>query len=150
MKAPEFSLFDQNNVQHNLEQYKGSWLVLYFYPKDDTPGCTKEACNFRDQLGSLKALGATVLGVSADDIDSHGKFANKYSLNFPLLADSGAEVAKAYGAYGSKNMYGKIFEGVFRYTFLIDPNGEIHKTWKKVSVETHAEEVAAEIKEAQA
>jgi thioredoxin-dependent peroxiredoxin len=150
VKAPEFHLFDQNNLAHSLEQYKGSWLVLYFYPKDDTPGCTKEACNFRDHIGSLTALGATVLGVSADDVDSHGKFANKYSLNFPLLADLGAEVSKAYGAYGSKNMYGKVFEGVFRYTFLIDPNGEIFKTWKKVDVENHAQDVTAVLKEAQA
>jgi thioredoxin-dependent peroxiredoxin len=150
MKAPEFNLFDQNNFAHSLEQYQGSWLVLYFYPKDDTPGCTKEACNFRDHIGSLKDLGATVLGVSADDIDSHGKFAQKYSLNFPLLADLGAEVSKAYGAYGSKNMYGRVFEGVFRYTFLIDPNGEIVKTWKKVDVENHAQAVADALKEAQA
>ncbi len=150
MKAPTFTLSDQNSVSHNLEQYKGHWLVLYFYPKDDTPGCTTEACNFRDQLGSLKALGATVLGVSADDVDSHGKFATKYSLNFPLLADAGAEVAKAYGAYGDKNMYGKIFTGVFRHTFLINPEGEIIKTWKKVSVDTHAADVAKVLQEAQA
>lgn len=149
MKAPTFNLPDQNNLQHTLEQYHGAWLVLYFYPKDDTPGCTKEACNFRDQLGSLIALGATVLGVSADDTDSHGKFAGKYSLNFPLLVDSGAEVAKAYGAYGEKNMYGKIFEGVFRYTFLIDPSGEIIKTWKKVDTETHAQAVEKVLREAQ-
>ncbi len=135
---------------HSLEQYQGHWLVLYFYPKDDTPGCTKEACHFRDNLGSLKALGATVLGVSADDVDSHGKFAQKYELNFPLLADSGATTAKAYGAYGNKNMYGKVFEGVFRYTFLINPEGEIVKTWKKVSVDIHTEEVTKALQEAQA
>ncbi len=123
--------------------------MLYFYPKDDTPGCTKEACSFRDGLGNLKALGATVLGVSADDVDSHGKFAKKYELNFPLLADANAELAKSYGAYGDKNMYGKIFTGILRYTFLINPEGEIVKTWKKVQTETHAEEVEKVLREAQ-
>ncbi len=122
--------------------------MLYFYPKDDTPGCTKEACSFRDGMGSLKALGATVLGVSADNVDSHGKFANKYELNFPLLADANAETAKAYGAYGDKNMYGKIFTGILRYTFLINPNGEIVKTWKKVLTDTHAADVEKVLQEA--
>ncbi len=123
--------------------------MLYFYPKDDTPGCTKEACSFRDGLGNLQALGATVLGVSADDVDSHGKFAKKYELNFPLLADANAELAKSYGAYGEKNMYGKIFTGILRYTFLINPDGEIVKTWKKVQTETHAQEVEKVLREAQ-
>ncbi len=150
MKAPTFILSDQNNVTHSLEQYHGHWLVLYFYPKDDTPGCTKEACSFRDGLANLTALGAKVLGVSADDVDSHGKFANKYSLNFPLLADAGAEIAKAYGAYGEKNMYGKIFTGILRYTFLINPEGEIVKTWKKVMTDTHAADVEKVLHEAQA
>lgn len=149
MKAPTFSLPDQNNTLHNLSQYQGHWLVLYFYPKDDTPGCTKEACSFRDGLGNLQALGATVLGVSADDVDSHGKFAKKYELNFPLLADANAELAKSYGAYGEKNMYGKIFTGILRYTFLINPDGEIVKTWKKVQTETHAQEVEKVLREAQ-
>jgi thioredoxin-dependent peroxiredoxin len=149
VKAPSFNLSDQNNTMHTLEQYHGHWLVLYFYPKDDTPGCTKEACSFRDGMSNLKALGATVLGVSADDVDSHGKFAKKYELNFPLLADSGAELAKSYGAYGDKNMYGKIFTGILRYTFLINPEGEIVKTWKKVQSEIHAEEVEKVLREAQ-
>ena len=147
-KAPAFNLPDQHGTQHTLEQYAGGWLVLYFYPKDDTPGCTKEACNFRDASSSLKILGAAVIGVSADDVDSHDKFATKYNLNFPLLADADATVARAYGAYGTKNFYGKVSEGVMRQTFLIDPNGEIFKTWKKVSVDDHAGEVETTLKTA--
>ncbi len=147
-KAPAFNLHDQNGKQHSLEDFKGKYLVLYFYPKDDTPGCTKEACDFRDQIGSLRELGAEVLGVSADDTSSHEKFAGKYGLNFPLLADDGAVIAKAYGAYGQKNMYGKISEGIMRKTFLIDPNGEIIKAWGKVSVEGHVEEVTTALKAA--
>jgi thioredoxin-dependent peroxiredoxin len=146
--APAFDLHDQNGKQHSLEDYKGKYLVLYFYPKDDTPGCTKEACDFRDQIGSLRELGAEVLGVSADDTSSHENFAGKYGLNFPLLADEGAEIAKAYGAYGKKNMYGKISEGIMRKTFLIDPNGKIIKAWGKVSVEGHVEQVTAALKAA--
>ena len=147
-KAPAFNLHDQNGKQHTLEDFKGKYLVLYFYPKDDTPGCTKEACDFRDQIGSLRELGAEVLGVSADDTSSHEQFAGKYGLNFPLLADEGAVIAKAYGAYGQKNMYGKISEGIMRKTFLIDPNGEIIKAWGKVSVEGHVEQVTTALKAA--
>jgi thioredoxin-dependent peroxiredoxin len=147
-KAPAFNLFDQNGNRHSLEGYEGKWVVLYFYPKDDTPGCTKEACDFRDNLGALRSLGAEVLGVSADDVDSHGKFASKHNLNFPLLADAGAEIARAYGAYGTKNMYGRIFEGIIRQTFLINPNGEIVKAWKRVSVDGHVTQVEQTLKEA--
>ena len=147
-KAPAFNLPDQHGTPHTLAQYHGGWLVLYFYPKDDTPGCTKEACNFRDASSSLEKLGATVIGVSADDVDSHGKFATKHSLNFPLLADAEAGVARAYGAYGAKNFYGKVSEGVMRQTFLIDPSGAIVKAWKKVSVDDHAQEVEAALKAA--
>ncbi len=150
MKAPDFQLFDQHGQHHKLEDYKGKWLVLYFYPKDDTPGCTTQACNFRDNITELRSLGAEVLGVSADDVDSHGKFAKKHSLNFPLLADTDAVVSKAYEAFGQKQMFGKTFDGVFRHTFLIDPNGEILKTWKKVNVETHAADVADALREARA
>ncbi len=146
-QAPAFQLSDQDGKQHALKDYSGKWLVLYFYPKDDTPGCTKEACDFRDNIGALKKLGAEVLGVSADDVDSHGKFASKHSLNFPLLADGGAELAKAYGAYGTKNMYGKTFEGVMRQTFLINPQGEIAKAWKKVSVDGHVAEIETALRE---
>ncbi len=146
--APAFQLHDQFGKQHALEDYKGKYLVLYFYPKDDTPGCTKEACDFRDQIGSLKELGAEVLGVSADDTLSHEQFAGKYGLNFPLLADDGAIIAKSYGAYGKKNMYGKISEGIMRKTFLINPNGQIIKSWGKVSVEGHVLEVQTALKAA--
>jgi thioredoxin-dependent peroxiredoxin len=147
-KAPVFNLHDQNGKQHSLEDYKGKYLVLYFYPKDDTPGCTKEACDFRDHIGGLRELGAEVLGVSSDDSSSHEQFAGKYGLNFPLLTDEGALIAKAYGAYGQKNMYGKISEGIIRKTFLIDPNGSIIKAWGKVSVEGHVEQVTAALKAA--
>ena len=147
-QAPTFKLHDQDGKQHSLEAYKGKYIVLYFYPKDDTPGCTKEACDFRDHIGNLREMGAEVLGVSADDTSSHEQFAGKYGLNFPLLADEGALIAKAYGAYGQKNMYGKISEGIMRKTFLINPNGKIIKSWGKVSVEGHVEQVTAELKAA--
>ena len=144
--APDFALPDQEGRTHRLSDYRGRWVVLYFYPKDDTPGCTKEACGFRDQMGSLKALDAVVLGVSADDVESHKRFAEKYGLNFPLLADPERRVIGAYGAWGKKNLYGKEVEGVLRQTFLIDPEGRIAKVWRKVSPEGHALEVAEALK----
>ena len=144
--APDFALPDQEGRTHRLSDYRGRWVVLYFYPKDDTPGCTKEACGFRDQMGSLKALDAVVLGVSADDVESHKRFAEKYGLNFPLLADPERKVIGAYGAWGTKNLYGKEVEGVLRQTFLIDPEGRIAKVWRKVSPEGHALEVAEALK----
>ncbi|TBH20030.1 thioredoxin-dependent thiol peroxidase [Thermus thermamylovorans] len=140
--APDFALPDQEGRTHRLSDYRGRWVVLYFYPKDDTPGCTKEACGFRDRMGDLVALGAVVLGVSADDVESHRRFAEKYGLNFPLLSDPGRQAILAYGAWGKKNLYGKEYEGVLRQTFLIDPEGRIAKVWRKVSPEGHAEEVA--------
>ncbi|MBW6393695.1 MAG: thioredoxin-dependent thiol peroxidase [Thermus sp.] len=140
--APDFALPDQEGRIHRLSDYRGKWVVLYFYPKDDTPGCTKEACGFRDRMGDLQELGAVVLGVSADDVQSHKRFAEKYGLNFPLLADPEREIILAYGAWGKKNLYGKEYEGVLRQTFLIDPEGRIAKVWRKVSPEGHAEEVA--------
>ena len=149
-QAPAFSLPDQSGQAHTLEQYRGKWLVLYFYPKDDTPGCTREACDFRDHVGQLRTLGAEVVGVSADSSDSHEQFAGKYGLNFPLLADDGAHVTRAYGAWGTKNMYGKIFEGIIRQTFLIDPKGQIVKHWKRVSVDGHVQAVEAALRAAQA
>lgn len=140
--APSFTLSDQHGAVHTLEQYAGRWLVLYFYPKDDTPGCTKEACSFRDDKAHLETLGASVLGVSADDTASHAAFSSKYSLNFPLLADPERSCITAYGAWGKKNMYGKEYEGVMRFTYLIDPAGKIAHIWKKVNTEEHAQEVA--------
>uniref|UniRef100_A0A7V4ALG9 thioredoxin-dependent peroxiredoxin n=1 Tax=Thermus tengchongensis TaxID=1214928 RepID=A0A7V4ALG9_9DEIN len=140
--APDFALPDQDGRLHRLADYRGRWVVLYFYPKDDTPGCTKEACGFRDRMGDLQDLGAVVLGVSADGVESHKRFAEKYGLNFPLLADPERQAILAYGAWGKKNLYGKEYEGVLRQTFLIDPEGRIAKVWRKVSPEGHAEEVA--------
>ncbi|MGQ9510724.1 MAG: thioredoxin-dependent thiol peroxidase [Thermaceae bacterium] len=140
--APDFSLPDQDGRVHRLSDYRGRWVVLYFYPKDDTPGCTVEARGFRDEKGRLEELGAVVLGVSADGVESHKAFAEKHRLNFPLLADPNREAIRAYGAWGKKKLYGKEYEGVLRQTFLIDPEGRIAKVWRKVKPEGHAEEVA--------
>ena len=148
--APAFDLADQHGQHHKLEDYRGQWVVLYFYPKDDTPGCTREACSFRDANAGLKALGAQVLGVSADDEQSHAKFAVKHELNFPLLADHGAQVARGYGAYGEKNQFGRTFEGVFRHSFLIDPEGRVAREWRSVNPDEHAPEVEAASREEQA
>ena len=134
---------------HKLSDYQGGWLVLYFYPKDDTPGCTKEACSFRDEQATLKKLGAVVLGVSTDDTKSHAKFAEKFNLNFPLLADPSAEMIKSYGAWGKKNLYGKEYEGVLRQTFIVDPKGNVARVWEKVKPEDHALDVAEALRELQ-
>ncbi|MER3479628.1 MAG: thioredoxin-dependent thiol peroxidase [Meiothermus sp.] len=148
-KAPTFALPDQEGKVHRLEDYRGKWVVLYFYPKDDTPGCTKEACNFRDEKGRLEEMGAVVLGVSADDLESHGKFHSKYGLNFPLLSDPSTQTIRAYGAWGKKNLYGSEYEGVLRQTFLIDPQGQIARVWEKVKPDEHALEVAEALGELQ-
>jgi thioredoxin-dependent peroxiredoxin len=141
-KAPPFSLEGNDGKKHSLEDYRGKTVVLYFYPKDDTPGCTKEACGFRDLGSSLKKSGAVVLGVSKDSIDSHNKFAGKYKLPFTLLSDPKAEVMKKYGAFGKKLMYGKTVEGTIRSTVLIGPKGEVIKHWSTVKkAEAHPEEV---------
>ena len=127
--------------QINLYHLKGRTIVLYFYPKDDTPGCTKEACSFRDVYHELQKRGAVVLGVSTDSEESHKKFAEKYGLPFPLLADTDARVSQTYGVYGEKSMYGKTFMGVTRATFLIDSEGVVRKIWPKVKPDEHAGEV---------
>jgi peroxiredoxin Q/BCP len=145
-KAPAFTLAADNGSKVKLSDLKGSPVVLYFYPKDDTPGCTKEACAFRDRHEELAKLGAKVLGVSPDDTASHGKFRDKFQLNFPLLADTDHEVAEAYGAWREKNMYGKKSMGIQRSTFLIGPDGKIAKVWKRVQVDGHDEEVIEAIK----
>jgi len=147
MKAIEFNLPDENNVFHKLADYLGKWVVLYFYPKDDTPGCTTEACSFRDNLADLKKYGVEILGVSKDSVKSHKKFSEKYSLNFPILSDESLEIIKAYGAYGEKKFMGKTFEGVLRVTFLIDKKGLIKKKYEKVSPKEHAKEILDDIKE---
>jgi peroxiredoxin Q/BCP len=140
--APEFSLPDQNGHLSRLGDWHGRWLVLYFYPKDDTPGCTEEACHFRDDLQALKALGAQVVGISVDDAKSHAAFAQKYHLPFPLLADSDASVAKKYGAYSDWLVTGF----AKRYTFLIDPNGRIVHSYLSVDTSRHSVEIIADLK----
>jgi peroxiredoxin Q/BCP len=140
-KAPAFSLKATDGTTVKLSDLKGKPVVLYFYPKDDTPGCTKEACAFRDRLPELQQLGAVVLGVSADDVASHKKFSDKFSLNFPLLADTDHKMAEKYGAWREKNMYGKVSMGIQRSTFLIDAEGTVAKVWKKVSVDGHDQQV---------
>jgi thioredoxin-dependent peroxiredoxin len=145
--APAFTLEADDGRKVKLQELRGSPVVLYFYPRDDTPGCTREACAFRDRSDELRKLGARVLGVSTDDVSSHGKFRDKYQLNFPLLADTNHQVAEKYGAWREKNMYGKKSWGVQRSTFLIGPDGAVCKVWKKVSVDGHDEQVLAALKE---
>lgn len=145
-KAPAFTLTNDAGEKVKLADLQGSPVVLYFYPKDDTPGCTKEACAFRDQKTALKKLGAIVLGVSPDDEASHAKFRDKYDLNFPLLADHDHKIAEKYGAWREKNMYGKKSMGVQRSTFLIDAEGVVVKVWKKVQVDGHDEQVIEALK----
>jgi peroxiredoxin Q/BCP len=141
--APDFDLRADDGKQVRLSALRGQPVVLYFYPKDDTPGCTREACAFRDRQPELAAHGAVVLGVSPDDVASHGKFRDKFSLNFPLLADPGHQVAEAYGAWREKNLYGKTAMGIQRSTFLIDRAGNVRKVWKRVNVDGHDAEVLA-------
>jgi peroxiredoxin Q/BCP len=140
-KAPAFTLKDQDGKTHKLSDYQGRPLVLYFYPKDDTPGCTAEACSFRDNLPRFKSGKAAILGVSILDEASKAKFAGKYDLNFPLLADPDHEVAEKYGAWQERSMYGRKFMGVARVTYLIGPDGKVARRWDKVKVEGHADEV---------
>lgn len=142
-KAPAFALTADDGAKVRLSELAGSPVVLYFYPKDDTPGCTREACAFRDQKAKLKKHGAIVLGVSPDTVDSHGKFRDKYKLNFPLLADLDHKVAEKYGAWREKNMYGKKSMGIQRSTYLIDAAGKVAKVWKRVKVDGHDEQVLA-------
>lgn len=140
-KAPDFSLQDDSGKEVSLRSLKGKKVVIYFYPKDDTPGCTKEACGFRDSWKKFEKAGIAVYGVSKDSIESHQKFKNKYSLPFPLLSDPENTLAKSYGAWGEKNMYGRKTYGIIRSTFIIDESGTIQKIYPKVKPEGHAEEV---------
>ena len=135
--APDFTLAADDGSKVKLSALRGSPVVLYFYPRDDTPGCTKQACNFRDQQSALTKHGAKVLGVSTDDVASHVKFRDKFQLNFPLLADTEHRVAEKYGAWREKNMYGKKSMGIQRSTFLIDAEGKVRKVWKRVQVDGH-------------
>ncbi len=145
-KAPEFSLPDQSGKAVSSKNLKGTPVVLYFYPKDDTPGCTKEACGFRDAETAIKRTGAIVLGVSLDGEASHQKFIAKYKLPFSLLCDEEARVSKAYGTYKLKNMYGRTYWGIERSTFVIDGSGVIAAAFRKVKVDGHAEDVLAALK----
>lgn len=147
--APPFSLPSQTgDAPINLSDFKGkSAVVLYFYPKDDTPGCTTESCTFRDMQKEYAEVGASILGVSLDDVDSHAKFAEKFHLPFPLLADTDAAVSTAYGVYKEKNNYGKKYMGIERTTFVIDKEGNIAKVFPRVKVDQHGEEVLAFLKE---
>ena len=142
-KAPNFSLPDQDGKTSSLKSLKGKQMVLYFYPKDDTPGCTKEACGFRDSLKAIEKINTVVLGVSMDNAASHHKFIKKYSLPFPLLCDEDGTVSKAYGVYKLKNMYGKTYWGIERSTFIIDETGKLKAIFRKVKVDGHVDEVQA-------
>jgi peroxiredoxin Q/BCP len=144
-KAPAFSLKDQSGTVHKLSDYEGRPVVLYFYPKDDTPGCTKETCDFQSKLPKFKTSKAAVLGVSILDEKSKAKFANKFDITFPLLADPEHEVAEKYGVWQQKSFMGRKFMGIVRTTYLIGPNGKVEKRWDKVSVDDHAAEVLAEL-----
>ena len=146
-KAPTFSLTADDGSNVKLADLKGSPVVLYFYPADDTPGCTREACAFRDRSQELKKLGAKVYGVSPDEVASHVKFKDKFRLNFPLLADPDHKVAEKFGAWREKNMYGKKSMGIVRSTFLIGPDGVIERVWKSVKVEGHDAAVIGALKE---
>ncbi|PIR55221.1 thioredoxin-dependent thiol peroxidase [Candidatus Peregrinibacteria bacterium CG10_big_fil_rev_8_21_14_0_10_36_19] len=145
MKAPNFNLLDQDGKMHNLSDYKGKKVLLYFYPKDMTSGCTVEAQSFRDNLDELKSRGVVVFGVSKDDVKSHKKFCEKESLNFDLLSDESTEVCMAYGVWVEKSMYGKKYMGIQRESFLIDENGEIIKHYEKVKPEEHVAEILADL-----
>ena len=140
-KAPQFSLPTGDDKTLTLKDFKGKKIVLYFYPKDDTSGCTKEACSFQENLSAVKKKGAIVLGISADSASSHAKFAKKYDLSFPLLSDEKREVLKAYGVWKEKSMYGRKYMGIERTTFIIDEEGMIARIFPKVKVDGHTEEV---------
>jgi thioredoxin-dependent peroxiredoxin len=145
MKAKDFELPDQNGKIHKLSDYRGEWVVLYFYPKDDTPGCTKEACTFRDSINKYQKLGAVILGVSRDSVASHKKFSDKYHLNFPILSDETKNVIKEYKSWGIKKFMGREFEGTIRNTYLIDPKGEIKKFYEKVNPLIHSEQILKDL-----
>ncbi len=144
-KAPAFTVNTNGGGKISLSDYKGQHVVLYFYPKDDTPGCTKEACSFRDNFAALKKKGAVVLGVSPDPVKSHDKFVEKFKLPFTLLADEDKKIVEAYGVWGEKSFMGRKYMGTFRVTFLIGPDGKIKKIWPLVKPEEHVAEVLAEL-----
>jgi peroxiredoxin Q/BCP len=144
--APDFTLPDQDGKTHTLSDYKGKWVLIYFYPKDDTPGCTTEACTIRDEFPAFGPLDAVVFGISADTVEKHKKFAEKYNLPFTLLADTDKEAIEAYGVWQKKKFMGREFMGIMRSSFLIDPEGNIAKVYEKVKPKEHASEVLADLK----
>jgi peroxiredoxin Q/BCP len=146
-KAPAFSLEDQSGKTVKLSDFKGRKVVVYFYPKDDTPGCTREACAFRDEHSALQKAGAVVLGISPDSGPSHAKFAGKYKLSFPLLADTDHSVSEKFGAWGEKTLYGRKFMGIIRSTFLVDEAGKVARVWPKVKVDGHVDQVLEAVRE---
>ena len=145
-KAPAFKLPDEGGKTHTLKEYAGKWLLIYFYPKDDTPGCTIEACTIRDQFKDFKKIGATVVGVSTDSVKSHKKFKDAYELPFTLLADEDKKMVSAYGVWTEKSMYGRKYMGTVRSSFLVDPKGIVRKVYEKVKPAKHAAEVIADLK----
>ncbi len=145
--APNFKLTDESRISHMLDDYRGKWVILYFYPKDDTPGCTIEACSLRDARDELLALGAEVIGISKDDASAHEKFKAKHTLNFTLLTDKSGEVIEAYGAWGKK-MYGQM--GILRKTFIINPTGSVVKVYGRVTPLGHGEKLVKDLIELQA
>jgi peroxiredoxin Q/BCP len=144
-KAPSFSLPDQNGIVHSLSDYSGKWVIVYFYPKDDTPGCTKEACGFRDVAVEYTNKNVVVLGISKDSVESHKRFAEKHHLTFPLLSDETKDVIESYGAWGEKKFMGRVFNGIKRISFLIGPDQLIKKEYSKVDVFSHAKEILRDI-----
>jgi peroxiredoxin Q/BCP len=144
--APDFELQNENGETVRLSDYHGKKVVLYFYPKDDTPGCTQESCDFRDNYGRVKSVGAEVFGISKDDVNSHTKFKNKYSLPFSLLADPEGKVVESFGVWKEKSMYGRKYMGIERTTFLVDTDGKIKKIYPKVSVTGHVDQVLEDLK----
>ena len=146
MPAPDFELEGTEGSKIKLNNYIGKWVVLYFYPKDNTPGCTKEACSFRDSNTEFSSLNAVIIGISFDNIKSHQKFKEKLGLPFILLTDEDKKVSELYGTFAEKNLYGRKFFGIVRSTFLIDPEGKIKKIWRKVKVDGHIEDVLNHLK----
>lgn len=144
-KAPAFTLMDKDGVSHKLSDYLGKWVFIYFYPKDNTPGCTKEACAIRDEWSAFKKMGVQVFGVSTDSQKSHEKFAEKFDLPFILLADEDKKVVEKYGVWGEKKMMGRTYMGTNRMSFLIDPKGKIVKIYEKVKPAIHAQEVLQDL-----
>jgi peroxiredoxin Q/BCP len=140
-KAPSFSALDQNALTHQSKQLKGKRYLVYFYPKDSTPGCTTQACGMQSELAQFNALGIPVFGVSADSVDRHRKFADKYGLQFPLLADTEKSLIEAYGVWVEKSLYGKKYMGISRSSFLVGAHGKIEHVWAKVNTKTHAQDV---------